>query len=187
MAPVGGPIPTALAEPIKLVVFDVDGVLTDAGVYMTMVDGRMHEAKRFDIQDGLGLKFLVQAGLKVIIVSGRYSPATEVRAEELGIEVFQDDAAQKLPSIRSVMERMGIDWHEVAMLGDDIPDMAALRLVGLRAAVANAVPQIAAVAHWRSTREGGRGAAREFCDALLAARGELNGVVEAYVAERSLP
>lgn len=182
----GGPVPEALARRVKLVVFDVDGVLTDAGVYMGMgPEGEPIELKRFDIQDGLGLKLLKWAGLEVIIVSGRNSQASSIRARELDIECFQNDAAQKLPSIRGVMERMGIGWDEVAMLADDIPDMAALRLVGLKAAVANAVPQVTAVADWQSTRRGGYGAAREFCDALLAGRGELDDVVEAYVRERS--
>ena len=185
--PAGGPMPEELARQVELVVFDVDGVLTDGGVYMTMVDGFAREAKRFDIQDGLGMKLLQRAGLKVIIVSGRYSASTDARAQELAIECFQDDGANKLPAVREVMARMGIGWGQVAMLADDIPDVAVLRLVALKAAVANAVPLVAAMADWRTTLEGGRGAAREFCDALLAARGDLQRVVEEYVGERSDP
>ena len=182
----GGPIPEALARRVRLVVFDVDGVLTDAGVYMGILPGGEDvELKRFDIQDGLGLKLLQWAGLEVVLVSGRNSHATRVRAEELGVELHQDDAAQKLPSIRGVMERLGIGWDEVAMLADDLPDVAVLRLVGLKAAVSNAVPMVASMADWRATRPGGRGAAREFCEALLEARGQLDEVVEAYVQERS--
>jgi 3-deoxy-D-manno-octulosonate 8-phosphate phosphatase (KDO 8-P phosphatase) len=184
MVPQGGPMPAELAQRIKLVVLDVDGVLTDGGVYMGLRSGE--EFKRFDIQDGLGMKFLEQAGLKVLIVSGRHSEATRVRAEELGIECYQDNGAQKLPSVWKVMERMDIGWDAVAMLGDDVPDVAVMRQVGLKAAVANAVPLVAAMADWRTSREGGHGAVREFCDALLLARGDLQRVVEAYVAERSL-
>lgn len=187
MVPQGGPISAELANRIKLVVLDVDGVLTDCGVYMTMVDGEMREAKRFDIQDGLGMKFLQWAGLEVVIVSGRYSPATEARARELGIEVYQDNGAQKMPSIWKVMTRMGIGWDEVAMVGDDIPDVAVLRKAGLKVAVANAVSMVADMADWRSVREGGHGAVREFCDALLLARGQFQDIVEQYVAERSRP
>lgn len=183
--PAGGPVPRELAQSIRLVVFDVDGVLTDAGVTMTLIGGEVKEAKRFDIQDGLGMKFLQRAGLRVVMVSGRYSAATDARAKELGIEAHQDDAAQKLPVVRRLLDEMGIGWEAVAMLADDIPDVSVLRHCGLKAAVANAVPQVAAMADWRSVREGGRGAAREFCDALLEARGELAGVVDAYVAERS--
>jgi 3-deoxy-D-manno-octulosonate 8-phosphate phosphatase (KDO 8-P phosphatase) len=186
MVPVGGPVPPHLAQRVRLVVFDVDGVLTDAGIYVGRLPGGGEiELKRFDIQDGLGLKLLQWAGLEVVIVSGRVSQATEARAAELGIECHQNDAGYKMAAVRGVMERLGIGWEQVAMLADDIPDVAVLRLVGLKAAVANAVPQVAAMADWRSAKEGGRGAAREFCDALLDARGELERVVEAYVAERS--
>ena len=185
MVPQGGPIPTELAQRVKLVVLDVDGVLTDCGVYMAMVDGVMREAKRFDIQDGLGMKFLQWAGLKVIIVSGRYSSATEARAAELGIDAYQDDGARKLPSIMKVMAEMGIGWDEVAMMGDDVPDVAVLRKAGLKVAVANAVPMVAAMADWRTVREGGHGAVREFCDALLLARGQFDDVVEQYITDRS--
>jgi 3-deoxy-D-manno-octulosonate 8-phosphate phosphatase (KDO 8-P phosphatase) len=182
------PVPAELARRIKLVVFDVDGVLTDAGVYVGH-DGSGHyvELKRFDIQDGLGMKLLQWAGIEVVIVSGRRSPASEVRARELGIPLHQDDAAQKLPVVRGIMAERGIGWDEVAMLADDVPDLSVFRHVGLKAAVANAVAIVADMADWRSTRRGGHGAAREFCDALLAARGELEGVVDAYVRERSLP
>lgn len=182
----GAPIAEALAKRVRLVVFDVDGVLTDAGVYVGATeDGKPVELKRFNIQDGIGLKMLKVAGIEVILVSGRISDATSLRARELDIECYQDDVAQKLPTILSVMKRMGIGWHEVAMLGDDIPDVAVLRNVGLKAAVANAVPLVADMADWRSTRMGGHGAAREFCDALLTARGQLKDVIDTYVRERS--
>jgi 3-deoxy-D-manno-octulosonate 8-phosphate phosphatase (KDO 8-P phosphatase) len=181
-------VPEHLARRVKLVVFDVDGVLTDGGVYMGRLPGGVQvELKRFDIQDGLGLKLLVWAGLEVILVSGRRSEATRLRALELEIECYQDDAADKLPVIRGVMERMGIGWDEVAMLADDLPDVAVLRRVGLKAAVANATASVVAMADWQSRRAGGHGAAREFCDALLAGRGQLDAVLEAYVGQRSEP
>lgn len=186
MVPQGGALPVELAERVKLVVLDVDGVLTDCGVYLGVVDGEVREAKRFDIQDGLGMKLLQRAGLRVIIVSGRYSAATDARASELGIEAFQDDGALKLPSVWKVMAEMDIGWDEVAMVADDIPDVAVLRKAGLKVAVANAVPLVAAMADWRTVREGGHGAVREFCDALLTARGRFQEIVEEYVAERSL-
>ena len=188
----GGAIPEDVARRIALVVFDVDGVLTDAGVYLGRVwaaghadDGSAIEFKRFDIQDGLGLKMLQWAGLNVVIVSGRISEATRIRAEELGVELFQDDLAQKVPAIQAVMDRLEIGWEQVAMLADDLPDVAVLRRVGLKAAVANASAIVAEMADWRSIRRGGYGAAREFCDALLMARGQYHDVVESYVRERS--
>ncbi len=184
--PPGRALPAELARRIKLVVFDVDGVLTDAGVYMGRTEsGEPVELKRFDIQDGLGLKMLQWAGLEVALVSGRVSAATELRARELGITCYQDASAHKLPPVRGLLERHGLEWSEVAMLADDLPDLSVFRLVGLKAAVANATPPIASIADWRASKAGGRGAAREFCDALLTARGELDGVVERYVTERS--
>ncbi len=186
MSELEGPLPKEIALRVKLVIFDVDGVLTDAGVYVgTTTSGETVELKRFDIQDGLGMKLLQRAGLEVAIVSGRVSPATTLRARELGIECYQDDEAQKLVAVREIMARTGIEWDEIAMLADDIPDLPVFRLVGLPAAVANSVPVIADMAVWRSRRRGGEGAAREFCEALLEARGELERVVREYVDERS--
>jgi 3-deoxy-D-manno-octulosonate 8-phosphate phosphatase (KDO 8-P phosphatase) len=176
------------ARRVRMVIFDVDGVLTDAGVYLGEgPSGEVVELKRFDIQDGVGIKLLMWAGLEVAIVSGRVSGATTVRARELGIvECHQEPDAHKLKVVSELLERKGIAWDEVAMLADEFPDLAVLTRVGLKAAVGNATPPVAAVADWRATRSGGRGAAREFCDALLEARGELDGAVERYVAERSV-
>ena len=184
--PPGGAIDPELARRVRLVIFDADGVLTDAGVYIGATEsGEPLELKRFDIQDGVGMKLLGRAGLEVAIVSGRVSTATELRARELGIDCHQEPDAYKLPVVRRLLERAGLGWEEVAMLADDIPDLSVFRRVGLPAAVANATAPVLAVARWRSSRPGGRGAVREFCDALLSARGELDGIVEDYVRERS--
>lgn len=175
-----------LARSIELVIFDVDGVLTDAGVYMGATEaGEPVELKRFDIQDGVGVKMLMWAGLDAAWVSGRVSKATELRAKEIGVECHQEPNAFKMPAVEGLLRRKGIGWSAVAMLGDDIPDLAVLRRVGLPAAVANATAPVRAVAKWQSTKEGGHGAVREFCEALLAARGELDRVIDTYVAERS--
>ena len=171
---------------IRLVVFDVDGVLTDAGVYIgTTASGEPVELKRWDIQDGIGLKLLKWAGLDVVLVSGRVSQSTVLRAQELGIECHQEPDAYKIPVIEGILDEKGVAWNEVAMIGDDIPDLAALRRVGFPAAVANATRPVLEIARWVSTKPGGRGAAREFCDALLEARGALGAVMERYVSERS--
>ena len=187
MSRTGDPIPVELAARVKLVIFDVDGVLTDAGVYVGATkEGDPVELKRFDIQDGVGIKMLVWAGLDVAIVSGRVSEATALRAAELGIvECHQKPDARKLEVVEDLLERKGLAWEEVAMIGDDIPDLAVMRRVGLKAAVGNATAPVVAIADWQATRTGGRGAAREFCDALLLARGVLDEVVERYVKERS--
>lgn len=188
MSAAGGPMPVEAARRVRLVLFDVDGVLTDAGVYIgANAAGEAWEAKRFDIQDGVGLKMLMWAGLEVAVVSGRVSAATAIRARELGIEeCHQEPDAHKLKVVTDLLERKRIPWDEVAMLADDIPDLAVLERVGLKAAVANATAPVVAVADWRASRPGGRGAAREFCDALLEARGVLDDIVARYVAERSV-
>lgn len=187
MALMAPAIPEELARKIRLVIFDVDGVLTDAGLYVGETDsGEAVELKRFDIQDGVGIKMLMWGGLEVAIVSGRVSQATSIRAADIGIEeCHQEPDAHKLRVVERLLERKGVAWEEVAMIADDIPDLAVLRRVGLKAAVANATPHVVRIADWQSTRRGGHGAAREFCDALLEARGDLDDIVERYVEERS--
>jgi len=176
-----------LAQRVRLVILDVDGVLTDGGVYMgELPGGEVLELKRFDIQDGLGIKLLQWSGVEVAVVSGRMSRATEIRAQELEItECHQDGGARKVGIILELMKARNLDWSEVAMLGDDLPDLAVLRKVGLPAVVANASFEAREVAVWQARKEGGRGAVREFCEALLRARGDWEAQVEAYVAART--
>jgi 3-deoxy-D-manno-octulosonate 8-phosphate phosphatase (KDO 8-P phosphatase) len=182
----GDAIDADVAGRIRLVIFDVDGVLTDGGVYLGATrSGEAVELKRFDIRDGLGLKLLQWSGLEVALVSGRVSRATELRAAELGVPCHQDDGARKVPAVRAIMDRLEIGWDEVAMLADDLPDLSVFRRVGLKAAVADALPPVVQLATWRSRRPGGHGAAREFCDALLDARGDLSRVTGKYVDDRS--
>jgi 3-deoxy-D-manno-octulosonate 8-phosphate phosphatase (KDO 8-P phosphatase) len=178
-------IDPALARRVRVVVLDVDGVLTDNGVYIGQTgEGERVELKRFHILDGLGLKMLQWAGLRVVLVSGRQSPATTLRAAELGLECRQVDAGYKLPLVRTILDEAGADWAELAALGDDLPDLAVLERAGFPAAVANATPEILARASWVSSRPGGAGAAREFAEALLRARGQWSALVDAYHRSR---
>ena len=180
-------IDSALARQIRVVGLDVDGVLTDGGIYLGDVDGARHEFKRYDIQDGLGIYFLRLAGLIPIIVTGRVSVSVDLRARELGIEhVAQDADAQKLIGLRTILDRLGLDMEHVAYVGDDFPDMAILRRVALPVAVGNAVPEVRAAARVHLSASGGRGAVREFAELLLRARGDWDQVVERYVSERSV-
>ena len=179
-------IPAGLARRIRLVVLDVDGVLTDGGIYLGATDaGERVELKRYDIQDGLGIRLLQEAGVVVSIVTGRESHSVRLRAEELGItEVHQDATAAKLRIVEAMLARLGISWEETAFVGDDLPDLPILRRVGLPAVVGNATSDARATARWHAVAHGGRGAVREFAEALLHARGEWGERVEAYVRDR---
>ena len=172
-----------LARRIRLVGLDVDGVLTDGGIHLGDVGGIRAEFKRYDIQDGLGVFLLRQAGLKVSIVTGRVSDSVRLRAEELQVDdLFQDSQARKLPGLREILGRREISLAETAFVGDDLPDLAIMRAVGLPVAVANAVPEIRNVAALTLTRAGGSGAVREFAELLLKARGQWEEVAERYVS-----
>ena len=176
----------ALARRIRLVGLDVDGVLTDGGIYLGAVDGAPMEFKRYDIQDGLGIHFMRDAGIHLAIVTGRVSESVRLRAAELDIEdVGQDAYARKLPMLLRILERRGISPDETAFVGDDFPDMGILRIVGMPVAVGNAVPEVKRIAKVQLSREGGRGAVREFAELLLKARGQWEEVTERYVASRS--
>jgi len=176
----------ALARRIRLVGLDVDGVLTDGGIYLGAADGAPLEFKRYDIHDGLGVFFLRDAGIKVAIVTGRVSDSVRLRAAELQADDLSQDAqARKLPAFLRILARHGVAPEEAAFVGDDFPDMGILRVVGLPVAVANAVSEVKQVARLQLTRHGGRGAVREFAELLLKARGDWTDVAERYVASRS--
>lgn len=175
----------ALARRIRLVVFDVDGVLTDGGIYLGDVNGQRLEFKRYDIQDGLGMKMLQQAGIKVAIITGRVSESVSLRAKELGVDdLFQDTHARKLPALRQMAARHSIDLADVAFVGDDLPDVGPMREVGLPVAVANASANGTEASRYVLAREGGRGAVREFAEGLLRARGEWDALTTWYVRSR---
>ena len=179
-------IDPGLARRIRLVGLDVDGVLTDGGIYLGATGGTSLEFKRYEIQDGLGIHFLRKAGIRVAIVTGRVSDSVRLRAAELEIEdVAQDAYARKLPAFRRILERHQITPDNAAFVGDDFPDLAILRMVGLPVSVANAVPEIRRVSTLHLTRHGGRGAVREFAELLLKARGDWERIVEEYVTERT--
>jgi 3-deoxy-D-manno-octulosonate 8-phosphate phosphatase (KDO 8-P phosphatase) len=175
-----------IARAIRLVVLDVDGVMTDGGIYLgSTSSGETIEMKRFEITDGLGIRLMREAGIEIAIITGRESGAVRLRAEELGIrECHQDRGARKLPILTEIIARLGITLNEVAFLSDDLADIPVLRRVGLPAAVGNAVPEVRARVLWAGARTGGHGAVREFAEALLRARGEWNTRVDAYLSAR---
>jgi 3-deoxy-D-manno-octulosonate 8-phosphate phosphatase (KDO 8-P phosphatase) len=176
----------ALAARIRLVGLDVDGVLTDGGIYLGDVEGRAMEFKRYDIQDGLGISLLRLAGIKVVIVTGRVSESVRLRAAELQVDdLAQDAQARKLPAFRRMLERFDVVADDCAFVGDDFPDVPVLRVVGLPVAVGNAVPEVRTMCRVHLERDGGRGAVREFVELLLRARGDWDRVVQDYLAPRS--
>jgi len=177
-----------VARRIRVVGLDVDGTLTDGGIYLGSVGETPQEFKRYDIQDGLGIHLLQKAGIKVVIATGRVSDSVRLRARELAIDdVAQDPNGYKLRAFLNMLDRHGISTADAAFIGDDFPDLPVLRVVGLPVAVANAVPEIRAACSLKLSRPGGLGAVREFSELLLKARGEWKTVTDAYVAERSLP
>jgi 3-deoxy-D-manno-octulosonate 8-phosphate phosphatase (KDO 8-P phosphatase) len=175
-----------VAEGIRLLILDVDGILTDAGVYLGEgSDGATLELKRFDIQDGLGIRLLQEAGIEVALVSGRVSSATVLRARELGIRACHQDAgAHKLPLVDRLRRERNLPWEALAMMGDDLPDIPVLEKVGLSMTAVNGVPEVQAVAHWCAPVGGGRGAVRAAAEALLRARGVWEATIEGYLATR---
>ena len=185
-APQGSPvIDASVARRLKLVGLDVDGVLTDNGVYIGMVADHPVEFKRFHIQDGLGVRMLRTAGLAVVWVSGRESAATALRARELAVdELIQDPTARKLPAFEALLERRGLSWEDCAFVGDDLADIPLLRRVALPIAVANAVPEVRAAARLVTTLPGGQGAVREAAELILRTRGEWDTLVSKYFLER---
>ena len=179
-------IGAAAARRVRLLGLDVDGVLTDNGVYIGPVAGARVELKRFDIQDGLGLILLKTANLPVVWVSGRASEATALRAAELRVEeLLQVPGPRKAAAFEQVLQRHGIGWEDVAFVGDDLADLPILRRVGLPIAVANAVAEVKQVAAFVTHAAGGHGAVREVVEALLRARGEWPDILERYFAEQA--
>jgi 3-deoxy-D-manno-octulosonate 8-phosphate phosphatase (KDO 8-P phosphatase) len=152
---------------VRLVAMDVDGVLTDGGIWYTD-DGR--ELKRFDVRDGQGLVLLRDAGVITAIVTRRRSDIVERRARELGIAEVHQDAADKAAVVQELLKRQGVQAAEACYVGDDVGDLPAMALVGLPVAVADAVPAVRRAAAYVTRARAGLGAIRELCDLILSAK-----------------
>lgn len=173
MDPTAPGIPPALREraaAVRCLVLDVDGVLTDGRLWHGP-DGS--EWKTTSVRDGLGIRMLLDAGLQVAVISGRPSPPIRQRLADLGVRELHFGVDDKLPPFADLCRRMALEPRECAMMGDDTPDLPLMRRCGLGLTVADAHPQVLAAADWVSRMAGGRGAVREACDLLLAARGLL--------------
>ena len=162
---------------IRLLLLDVDGVLTDGSI---IYDGNGLETKCFNVRDGHGIKMLQRHGIEVGIITGRTSIVVDIRAKELGIDLVYQGALKKLESYNDVKERTGLDDSQIAYMGDDVIDVPVLRRVGFAAVPVDALPEVRAVAHYVSSCRGGRGAVREVCEMILKGRGVWNEIVARY-------
>lgn len=162
------------AAAVKLMVFDVDGILTDGSLYYGEHGELM---KRFNSLDGHGLRLLAESGIGVALITGRSGPIVDRRAAELGIADVMQGVRDKGKALTEVAQRHNVTLDQTGYMGDDIIDLPALQRAGFAASVPNAPAYIAQGAHWVSTLPGGSGAVRECCDLLLAAQGRLGGLL----------
>lgn len=169
-----------LARQVKLVVLDVDGVLTDGGLYYDHTGQTM---KRFHVQDGLGIKIAAGAGLQFAVITGLDSPAVAQRVKELGIVHYYPGHLHKLPVLQELAQEAGIALADMAYIGDDWVDAAPMSKVGFSVAVANARPEIFSLASWTTTAMGGQGAVRETIDFILRAQGVFESLWQSWLQE----
>ena len=164
-------------QKVKMLLLDVDGVLTDGRIIYSS-DGT--ETKAFDVKDGHGLKMIQRAGIKVGIITGRQSTVVEHRAKELGINIVYQGVKDKLVPFREILDTCSISEDEIAYVGDDIVDLPILLRVGFSATVADALPEVRERVHYVSDRKGGKAAVREICDLILKESGRWDSVAAKY-------
>lgn len=167
----------AAAQRTKLLILDVDGVLTDGGI---ILDNDGNELKAFHVRDGHGIKMLGRAGTQVALITGRFSKVVERRAHELGIAEVYQRCHIKTVAYEHLLEKLGVSDSEVAYIGDDIVDIPIMKRVGLAVAVADATEETKEVADLITRSGGGRGAVREICDLILKAKGKWEELMDEY-------
>jgi 3-deoxy-D-manno-octulosonate 8-phosphate phosphatase (KDO 8-P phosphatase) len=167
------------AQGIRVAFFDVDGVLTDGGLYMTE---QGETIKRFNTLDGHGLKLLQKAGITPAVITGRDSPALRARLLALGITHAHFGTEDKCPAAEITLKALGLDWTQAAAIGDDWPDLPVMGRAAFSAAPPDAHAEVRARAHQVTQARGGHGAAREFCDLLLVASGRYASLLADYAA-----
>ena len=166
------------AARIRLLIFDVDGVLTDGSLFLGD-DGQ--EYKAFNSRDGHGIKMLLKHGVEVAIITGRTSRVVEYRMENLGIKHVYQGKLEKLPAFEEIIEKLGVPAEATAYVGDDVVDLPVMRRVGLAIAVQDAHPLVRKHSHWQTPHAGGRGAARDVCEMLMEAMGVLESEMSRYL------
>jgi 3-deoxy-D-manno-octulosonate 8-phosphate phosphatase (KDO 8-P phosphatase) len=172
------------AAKIKMLLMDVDGVLTNGRLYnVPDPQGKMVETKGFDSQDGIGLQWLNWKGIKTGVISGRVSPATAERARQCKMSYVYQGHIEKVPILQEILADAGIDVSEVAYVGDDLTDVVIMKRVGLACAPANSRPEAKAAAHYVTSAAGGEGAIREVVELLLRAKGLWGEILQHYEVE----
>lgn len=167
------------AKNIKCLICDVDGVLTDGLLY---VDNYGNELKAFYVQDGMGLKLLMAAGLEVAVITTSQNAVIDHRMKQLGIQHYFKGQVDKCAAFDQLKSRLGLKNEDFAFIGDDLPDLAIIQQVGFGVAVANAVNQVKEFATWQTEQQGGRGAVRELCELILNAQQKQEIALSRYLA-----
>lgn len=168
-----------LAQGVRVAFLDVDGVLTDGGLYFSASGETL---KRFNTLDGHGLKLLQKAGITPAIITGRDSAPLRLRLQALGVEHAIFGTEDKYPAAEEILTKLGLNWSQAAAMGDDWPDLPIMCRSALACAPANAHIEVRAAAHYVTQARGGEGAAREFCDLLLVATGRYAALLAEYTA-----
>lgn len=166
-------------RPIRLMVLDVDGVLTDGSLFFHANGGQ--ESKAFNTLDGQGVKLLQASGVKVAIITGRVSKVVSFRAEALKIEQVVQGREDKITALGEMVKELGLDWAQVGYCGDDLPDLAAIRKAGFGASVANAPSYIKQYSDYTTQNAGGKGAVREITDLIMQAQGTWQDCINHYL------
>jgi 3-deoxy-D-manno-octulosonate 8-phosphate phosphatase (KDO 8-P phosphatase) len=166
------------AQGVRVAFFDVDGVLTDGGLLFTE---NGETIKRFSTLDGHGLKMLQKVGITPAVITGRDSAPLRARLSALGIDHVRYGTEDKAPAAQEILDELSLDWSQAAHMGDDWPDMPVMTRAAFACAPCNAHVEVKAIAHYVTQRDGGHGAAREFCDLLLVASGRYAELLKSYV------
>lgn len=169
-----------LYEPIRLILSDVDGVLTDGGV---IFDNQGIETKRFFIRDGMGIKLWQQAGHRFGIVTGRSSHIVQLRAAELNIDLVRQGMSEKTSAVEEILRQLNLDWQQLCYIGDDLPDLPVIRRAGLGVAVADAAAEVRERADYVTTAVGGAGAVRELVEMILKEQRRWDDLIQRYLGD----